>query len=136
MASKDRAYYKAVRRATAAINSDVGLKQALDVIVRGTARAMKASVSLVLLDSTKTKLIHSSSWGLPQAYIRKGVLEADKSLAEVFTGQPGPVPQAGDQGWHPLHVGSAAHGRWYPGGQPQGLYQRVQRVQQAGCSTL
>ncbi len=87
-ASKDRAYYKAVRRATAAINSDAGLKPALDSIVRGTARAMKVGVSLVLLDSTKTKRIHSSSGGLHQAYIQKGVLEADKSLTEVLMGQP------------------------------------------------
>lgn len=88
MASKDRAYYKAVRRATAAVNSDTGLKQVLDTIVRGTARATKGGASLVLLDATKRKLIHSSSWGLPQSYIRKGALEADKSLAEVLLGQP------------------------------------------------
>lgn len=88
VASKDRAYYKAVRRAAALVNYDVGLKQVLDTIVRGTARAMKVGASLVLLDATKRKLIHSSSWGLPQSYIRKGVLEADKSLAEVLLGQP------------------------------------------------
>lgn len=87
-ASKDRAYYKAVRRAAALVNSDAGLKQVLDTIVRGTARAMKVGASLVLLDATKRKLIHSSSWGLPQSYIRKGVLEVDKSLAEVLLGQP------------------------------------------------
>ena len=86
--SRERAYYKAVRRAVSVVNSDMVLKQVLDVIVRGTARAMKAGASLVLLDSTRRKLIHSSSWGLPQSYLRKGVLDADKSLAEVITGQP------------------------------------------------
>ena len=88
MASKDRAYYKAVRQATALVNSEAGLKQVLDTIVRRTAGAMKSGASLVLLDATKRKLIHSSSWGLPQVYIRKGVLEADKSLAEVLLEQP------------------------------------------------
>lgn len=85
--SRARAYYKAVRQAAAVINSDTRLKQVLDTIVRGTARAMEAGASLVLLDSTRKKLIHSSSWRLPQSYLRKGVLEADQSLAEVLTGQ-------------------------------------------------
>ena len=86
--SKERAYYKAVRRAAAAVNSGMDLKQVLDTIVRGTARSMNAGASLVLLDSTKKKLIHSCSWRLPQSYLRKGLLDADKSLAEVLNGQP------------------------------------------------
>jgi len=86
--SKEKAYYKAVRRAAAIANSDTALKDALNAIVRGTARAMKAGASLMLLDSARKKLIHSASWGLPQSYIRKGVLDADKSLAEVLTGEP------------------------------------------------
>lgn len=92
--SKERAYYKAVRQAAAVVNSDKTLKEALDVIVRGTARAMEAGVSLVCLDSTKTKLIHSSSWGLSQSYLRKGVLDADKSLTEVLAGQPMAIADA------------------------------------------
>ncbi|MBA7593079.1 hypothetical protein ES708_35289 [subsurface metagenome] len=32
--------------------------------------------------------MHSSSRGLPQFYLRKGVLDVDKSLSEVLTGQP------------------------------------------------
>jgi len=87
-ASKERTYYKAVRRGAAAASSGRVLKEVLSAIVRGTARAMKAGVSLVLLDSTGKKLIHSSSWGLSQSFLRKAVLDADKSLAEVITGQP------------------------------------------------
>lgn len=85
--SKERAFYKAIRRAAAAVNSDMALKQVLDTIVRGTARAMEAGVSLVLLDATRTKLIHTSSWRLPQSFLRKGIMDADKSLAAVFEGQ-------------------------------------------------
>ena len=87
-AGKGRAYYKALRRAATVVNANLALKQVLDAIVRSTAKAMQAGVSLVLLDSTRKKLIHSSSWRLPQSYLRKGVLDADKSLAEVLTGQP------------------------------------------------
>ena len=93
--SKERAYYKSVRRATAVVNSDMTLKQILDAIVRGIARAMNVGVSLVLLDSTGKKLIHSWSWGLPQSYLRKGVLDADKSLAEVLMGQPVAIADVG-----------------------------------------
>lgn len=85
--SRERAYYKAVRRAVAAVNSTMTLKKVLDTVVRSTARAMEAGASLVLLDSTRSKLIHSSSWRLPQSYLHKGVLEADKSLVAVLAGQ-------------------------------------------------
>ncbi|MDD5095628.1 MAG: hypoxanthine phosphoribosyltransferase [Dehalococcoidia bacterium] len=65
----------------------MSLKQVADIVVRGTAGAIGGGASLVLLDSTHTRLIHSSSWGLPQFYLRKGLLKADKSLSEVSNGQ-------------------------------------------------
>ena len=92
--SKERACYKAIRIAVALVNSETALKPVLDGIVRSTARAMKAGASLVLLDSSKKKLIHSSSWRLPKAYLQKGVLDADKSLAEVVTEQPVAIADA------------------------------------------
>lgn len=67
---------------------DTPLKEVMRSIVGGTARAMKAGASVVLLDSTGKKLVHTYSWDLPQSYIRKGLLDADKSLAEVVSGQP------------------------------------------------
>ena len=93
--TKEKAYSKAVRRAVAAVNSATTLKEKIDIIVRGTARSIKASASLVLLDSTRRKLIYSSSWGLPQFYLRKGVLESDKSLSEAITGQPVAIVDVG-----------------------------------------
>ena len=86
--SKERVYYKAVRRAVASVGSEASLKEKLSIIIRGIARSMKAGASMVLLDANRKKLIHSSSWGLPQYYLRKGVLDADRSLSEVVTGQP------------------------------------------------
>jgi len=86
--SKERTYYKAVRRAVAVVNSTARLREKLSAIVRSTARSINCGASIVLLDSTRQKLIHTSSWGLPQYYLRKGILDASKSLSEVFTGQP------------------------------------------------
>jgi len=90
---KERLYYKAVRRAMVAVNSTATLKEKLAVIIRGTARTLKAGVALIFLDSSRKKLIHSSSRGLPQFYLHKGVLDADKSLSEVLTGQPVIIPE-------------------------------------------
>ena len=87
----EKACYKAVRRAVAVVASvdlDVSLKEKLDTIVRGTARSLSAGASLVLLDTTKKKLIHMSSWSLPKYYLQKGVLDSDRSLSEVIIGQP------------------------------------------------
>jgi bifunctional protein TilS/HprT len=85
--TKEKAYYKTVRRAISAVNSAATLKEKLDIIVRGTAISIKVGASLVLLDSDRTKLIHSSSWGLPQFYLRKGIIDVDRSLSEILTGQ-------------------------------------------------
>lgn len=85
---KERVYYRTIRRVVSRISPDTPLKEVMLPIIRGTARAMKAGASLVMLDSTGKKLIHTYSWDLPQSYIRKGLLDADKSLAEAVTGQP------------------------------------------------
>jgi signal transduction protein with GAF and PtsI domain len=86
--TKEKACYKAIRRAVAAINSTATPREKLDTLIRATARSLASGASLMLLDSTRKKLIHTSSWGLPQFYLRKGVLDADKSLSEVIGGQP------------------------------------------------
>ena len=91
--SRQRTYYKVVRRAVATLNSSASAKEKLEAIVRGVARSMKAGTSLVLLDANRKKLIHSFSWGLPQFYLRKGVLDAEVSLSEAITGQPVIIPE-------------------------------------------
>ncbi len=99
--TKEKLCYKAVRRAVvvvASVNSNVSLKEKLDTIVRGTARSLSAGASLVLLDTTRKKLIHASSWALPQFYLRKGVLDVDKSLSEIITGQPVVIADAARDG--------------------------------------
>ncbi|MFC1964929.1 hypoxanthine phosphoribosyltransferase [Chloroflexota bacterium] len=88
---RQRIYYRAVRRATSLINSNVALEQVLPAIVRAVSRVMEGGASLLLLDSSKKKLVHNSSWKLPKSYLQKGVLDAKKSLSEVVTGQPVPV---------------------------------------------
>ncbi len=91
---EERAFYRAVRRAAALLNSEASLEDKLLTIVRSIARAMNAASSLVLLDAAGTKLVHSASWGLPQYYLRKGILDAKRSLSEVIIGRPVIIPDA------------------------------------------
>jgi bifunctional protein TilS/HprT len=86
--SKEKAYYKAISRAIAAVNANLLLKEVLRTVVRGIAVAMKAGSSILILDSENKKLVHQSSWGLPPAYFRKGLIDADISLGEVYTREP------------------------------------------------
>ena len=94
-ATKQRAYYRTLRRLAALVNSDRALREVIMAVVRGIAKAMTASASLILLDSSGKKLVHTYSWGLPDYYVRKGLLDADKSLTEVITKQPVAISDAG-----------------------------------------
>jgi bifunctional protein TilS/HprT len=86
--SKEKAYYKAISRAIAAIDGDLPLKDSLKTIVRSIAVAMKARVSILTLDPENKRLVHRSTWGLPHAYLHKGLLSPDASLGELYTEAP------------------------------------------------
>jgi bifunctional protein TilS/HprT len=86
--SRQRTYYRATRRAAALLDSDAPLEPVLTALMRITARAMEAAASLLVLDRSGKKLIHRSSWGLARAYLQKGLLDIDRSLGEIATGQP------------------------------------------------
>ena len=86
--SKERDYLRAVNHAAAAVNSEIPLKEKLDEIIKSTARAARSGASLILLDATKTKLVHTASWRLPYFFLQKGLIDPDKSLLEVITGKP------------------------------------------------
>jgi bifunctional protein TilS/HprT len=89
MAASDlRAFYKAMRRGAALLSSSTDLKSTLNGLVRETSRAMEAGASILLLDTTGNKLAHRFTWGLPKGYVQKDILDARKSLAEVFSRQP------------------------------------------------
>ena len=90
--AKVRDYYKLVRRVTAELHAESTLEHFSATAIRGIARSMDGSASLLLLDSTGKKLVHSTSWKLPQFYLKKGVLDAQKSIAEIVKRQPIIVP--------------------------------------------
>ena len=89
---KVRDYYKLIRRVTAELDSGSPIDRFSATVVRGIARSTDGSASLLLLDSTGKKLVHSTSWKLPLSYLKKGVLDAKKSIGETVKKQPIAVP--------------------------------------------
>jgi len=89
---KVRDYYKLIRRATAELDSGGPIDRFSSIVIRGIARSMDGAASLLLLDSTGKKLVHSTSWKLPLSYLKKGVLDAKKSIGETVKRQPITVP--------------------------------------------
>ncbi|MDP2953482.1 MAG: GAF domain-containing protein, partial [Chloroflexota bacterium] len=64
-------------------------QEACQALVRVVAQALgTSSSSLMILDATKKKLAHGASHGLKQWYLKKGLLDPEKSLAEVVEGKP------------------------------------------------
>ncbi len=86
--NRERDYYKAIRRAVTAINSPLPLKDRIDTLLRSITRTMKCGASLLILDTTRTKLVHSNARGLPQFYLRKGLIDITASLGEIESRSP------------------------------------------------
>jgi hypoxanthine phosphoribosyltransferase len=81
--SQEKIYYKAVRQAVNAAASAAPLKEKLDTIIQAAARCLDAAASVLVLDPTSAHLIYAASTKLPPYYVRKGVLDARRSLGET-----------------------------------------------------
>lgn len=82
-------YFDALHEAAKAINSTLNLDELLAKIVKTTTEATRAKgCSLMLLDEEKKYLIHTATYGLSQQYLHKGVIMADRSLADALKGEP------------------------------------------------
>jgi hypoxanthine phosphoribosyltransferase len=81
-------FNKALGDIAEAMNSEMTPSEKLQRLVRSTARALGVrGCSLMLLDAQKKRLFHTASRGLSERYLRKGFLEAEKSLTEVLEGR-------------------------------------------------
>jgi GAF domain-containing protein len=82
-------YFDALSKAAEAVNSSLTLKEVLSTIARVTAEATRVKAcSVLLLDEQKNCLIHVAWYGLSDDYLHKGIVSADRSLAEALQGQP------------------------------------------------
>jgi len=81
-------YYSALKRITKVANSDFGLRKICNSIAKSTAKAMHANGCRILsLNSQKEYLITVGTYGLSDLYLKKGPLDARKSLPEILEGE-------------------------------------------------
>ena len=88
MKNKELQYFKLFRDVCKVINSSLDLKEVLMQITENIVKLLNIKAcTIFLLDKTRNKLDVSASHGLSEAYLRKGPLDADKSIAETLGGQ-------------------------------------------------
>ena len=81
-------YFRSFKEVCALINKKLDLKEVLDSITQNVARSLiTKACAIYLLSKADNRLKLSSSYGLSDAYINKGPLDADKSLAECLEGK-------------------------------------------------
>jgi len=82
MSKQTLGFNKALGDMAEALNSDITASEKLHLLVRAAARALGVrGCSLMLLDAQRMRLFHTASHGLSERYLRKGFLEAERSLA-------------------------------------------------------
>jgi bifunctional protein TilS/HprT len=78
-----------------ALNSNLAAAEKLRLLVQIASRALGVrGCSLLLLDGNRKKLMHVATHGLSDRYLRKGLVDADKSLPEVTGGKTATVVDA------------------------------------------
>lgn len=88
MESKDSNYSQAFKQITKTANSAIPLKKSLNAIAKSSAKAMEAAgCSIMLLSPQREHLAIVAAYGLSDIYLRKGALNAYKSLPEIMEGK-------------------------------------------------
>jgi len=82
------AYSQAFKQIARSVNSSLPLKKVLSSIAKSAAKALKATgCSIMLLSPQKGHLDIVAAYGLSDMYLKKGALDARKSLHEVMEGK-------------------------------------------------
>jgi hypoxanthine phosphoribosyltransferase len=86
--SQRGSYYLALKRIAKVANSAFTLRKICNSIAKSTAKAIKANGCRILsLDPQKEYLITVGTHGLSDLYLRKGPLDAHKSLPDILNGK-------------------------------------------------
>ncbi|MBI2303298.1 MAG: hypoxanthine phosphoribosyltransferase [Chloroflexi bacterium] len=73
-------YQKALYEILNGLGATSGTREGLELILKSAVRTLSASAgSILFLDSTGKKLVHSVTYGLSDAYIKQGFLDMDKN---------------------------------------------------------
>lgn len=88
MSEKDRTYFKAFRTVAKAISSSLDVQEVLDMMVSHVTRVMDLKACAIRLLHPKRRTLELvASHGLSEAYIKKGPVDADRSIAEALEGK-------------------------------------------------
>ncbi|MFO7996695.1 MAG: hypoxanthine phosphoribosyltransferase [Dehalococcoidia bacterium] len=88
MGSSRGSYYSALKRITKVANSTFGLRKICNAIAKSTAKAMQANGCRILsLNAQKEYLITVGAYGLSDLYLKKGPLDARRSLPDILEGK-------------------------------------------------
>jgi bifunctional protein TilS/HprT len=81
-------YYSALKRINKVANSGFSLRKTCNSIAKSTAKAMQANGCRILsLNPQKYYLITVGTYGLSDLYLKKGHIDARKSLPEILEGK-------------------------------------------------
>ena len=88
MQKKELRYFKTFRDVCKVVNSSLDLNEVLALITENIVELISVKAcTIFLLDKIRNKLEVSASHGLSEAYLKKGPLDADKSIADTLDGQ-------------------------------------------------
>ena len=88
MKNEELRYFKLFRDVCKVINSSLDLKEVLMLITENIVNLLNVKAcTIFLLDKNRNRLDVSASHGLSKTYLRKGTLDADKSISETLEGR-------------------------------------------------
>jgi len=88
-------YYPALRQIARIANSELSLRRICNAIAKSTAKALRADGCRISLLGVKKRYLSTvGAYGLSDFYLRKGLLDAHKSLPEILEGKLVFVPDA------------------------------------------
>ncbi len=88
MDNPDNSYSQAFKQIAKTANSSLPFKRVLTSIAKSTAKALKAAgCSIMLLNAQKEYLDIVAAHGLSDLYLRKGALNAHRSLPDILEGK-------------------------------------------------
>ncbi len=89
MEKNGQSYFKLFRDTCKIINSSLNLTEVLNLITKNVVAVLKVKACTVFLwDKEQCTLEVSATHGLNESYLKKGPIDADKSITETLQGEP------------------------------------------------
>ena len=88
MENNESRYFESILDVCKVINSSLDLREVLILITENIVKLIHVKAcTIFLLDKSRNELDVSASYGLSEAYLTKGPVDADKSIAETLEGE-------------------------------------------------